>query len=227
MENEVAGGPPSETPSSGSDTLSVVPAKSQTDHMDELKAFNSIVSALHSVSDEARPRLIRSVFTFLGYSDISPTDQARPNAPSSPAQSGGAVPSRTVEGFSADRTLSAKEFLLQKKPVTDIERIACLAYYLTHYRETPHFKTLDLSTLNTEAAQIKFANAAGAVENATAAGLLVAAGKGAKQLSAIGELYVQALPDRDAAKAAVAHVRPRRKNRRASNGSGAQDGADE
>ena len=103
---------------------------------------------------------------------------------------------------------------MEKKPVTDLERITCLAYYLTHYRGTAHFKTLDLSKLNTEAAQIKLANAANAVENASATGLLVPAGGGKKQLSAVGELYVQALPDRQAAKEAIAHARPRRRNRR-------------
>jgi hypothetical protein len=104
--------------------------------------------------------------------------------------------------------------MLEKRPVTDVERIVCLAYYLTHYRETRHFKTLDLSKLNTDAAQIKFSNAAKAVDNAAAAGLLVPAGKGNKQISALGEIYVQSLPDREAAKAAVAHGRPRRKTRK-------------
>ena len=84
--------------------------------------------------------------------------------------------------------------MFEKQPNTDIERVACLAYFLTHYRDTPHFKTLDISKINTEAAQIKFSNAAQAVENATKAGLIVQSLKGQKQLSAIGEQYVQALP---------------------------------
>ena len=78
--------------------------------------------------------------------------------------------------------LSPKEFLLQKQPSTDVERVACLAYYLTTYRSMPHFRTVDISKLNTEAAQIKFANAAYTVTNATNAGFLVPAGKGNKQL---------------------------------------------
>ena len=204
--------------SAQSANLSVVPAKGAFDSTVELKAFNAIVSALQSVPEDVRPRLIRSVFTFLGYSDVVATPHASAEAPV-PAQH---RTSTKPSGFSEDRSLSPKEFLFQKKPVTDIERMACLAYYLAHYRGTAHFKTLDLSTLNTEAAQIKFANAAGAVENATTAGLLVQAGKGAKQLSAAGELYVQNLPDRDAAKAAIAHIRPRRKNRKS-----AEDAEDE
>lgn len=86
---------------------------------------------------------------------------------------------------------------------------------LTHYRDSPHFKTLDISKLNTEAAQPKFSNAAVAVDNAMKTGYLVAATKGNKQLSAPGEQFVLKLPDRDAAKLAMASARPRRKARKA------------
>jgi hypothetical protein len=68
--------------------------------------------------------------------------------------------------------IPAKDFLFQKSPQTDIERVACLGFYLAHYRDTPHFKTIDISRLNTEAAQIKFSNGAFAVADATNAGLL-------------------------------------------------------
>ena len=47
---------------------------------------------------------------------------------------------------------SPKDFLFRKEPNTDVERVACLAYYLTHRRGTNHFKTIDISKLNTEAA---------------------------------------------------------------------------
>jgi hypothetical protein len=110
--------------------------------------------------------------------------------------------------------MSPKEFLLEKQPRTDVERVACLAYYLTHYREMPHFKTLDLSKLNTEAAQPKFSNAANSTNNAVKRGYLVPATKGQRQLSAAGERFVQALPDRDAAKAAMTSARPKRSPRR-------------
>jgi hypothetical protein len=92
--------------------------------------------------------------------------------------------------------------------------VSYLAYYLTHYRETPHFKTLDISKLNTDAAQVKFANAANAVSNAVQAGLIAPAGGGMSQISAAGERYVQELPDRVAAKEAIAGFRQRRKSKR-------------
>jgi hypothetical protein len=95
-----------------------------------------------------------------------------------------------------------------------VERVACLAFYLTHYRDTAEFTTLDISKVNTEAAQRKLANATVAVNNASQYGYLVPASKGTKQISAAGEKYVQALPDYDAAKALLASSRPRWKSRK-------------
>jgi uncharacterized protein (UPF0261 family) len=78
----------------------------------------------------------------------------------------------------------------------------------------PHFKTIDLSTLNTEAAQPKLSNATVAMNNAALAGLLVQAGKGNKQISATGELFVQALPDRNSAKEVLANIRVRKRSKK-------------
>jgi hypothetical protein len=117
----------------------------------------------------------------------------------------------TNTGFSEDRTISPKQFMFQKQPKTDIEKVICLAYYLTHYRDTPHFKTLDISKLNTEAAQIKFSNPAVAVDNATKAHLLVPATKGNKQISSLGEQFVLVLPDRDRAREVLSQHRPRKR----------------
>ena len=113
---------------------------------------------------------------------------------------------------------SPKDFLFQKQPTMDIQRIACLAYYLTHYRNTPHFKTVDISKLNTEAAQRKFANASSSVNNATQASYLAPVSGGLKQLSAEGERFVDALPDQAAAKAAFGNRKARRQRRQGNTG---------
>ena len=190
--------------------------KSSETSFDDLAAFNQVVSAMSSLSSEGRLRLFRTVATYfdlpsVGSSNTHLTSSAVLPAP--PAISA----SQTKPGFfSEDRSISPKQFLFGKRPQTDIERVTCLAFYITHYRDTPHFKTLDLSKLNTEAAQIKFSNPNAAVDNATQAGLLAQSGQGQKQISAIGELYVQALPDRVAAREAAAkarHRKPRAKSR--------------
>jgi hypothetical protein len=172
---------------------------------EEFEALSAVIGALRGLAPDVRQRVLAAVSTFLG---VYPGRE-----PAIPVSSGvdRATPSTHVSSFSEDRAPSPKDFLFGKRPVTDLERVACLAYYLTHYRSTPHFKTLELSKLNTEAAQLKFSNAANAVENATKAGLLVPAARGSKQLSAIGERYVQALPDREAARGVIADSRPRKR----------------
>ncbi|HEY3296220.1 MAG TPA: hypothetical protein VGL38_12385 [bacterium] len=123
-----------------------------------------------------------------------------------------------IDDFSRDRTISAKEFLFQKKPQADVEKIACLAYYLTHYQNLTEFQTRDISLANTEAAQRKLSNPSLSLSNAVAAGYIISPSKNFWRLSAIGEIFVQALPDRDAAKAAVAESKPTRRSRRPKNG---------
>ena len=162
-----------------------------------------VISALRRVSPESRQRLIDTISTFFS-AKLLPA-----SATSSPSGNSSASPSN----FGDTKAMTAKQFILEKEPRTDVERIACLAFYLTNYADTPHFKTLDLSRLNTEAAQPKFSNAAVSVENATKMGYLVPAVKGHKQLSGAGERFVQALPDRDAAKSAMNAVRSRIRRR--------------
>lgn len=179
--------------------------------IDEAVALNSLVSALAPLDQASRIRLLRTVSIFFELSSAeiyaeatAPQRGLIPGAPDMERRTG-ANPS-----FSEDRSMSPKAFLLEKRPQSDVERIACLAYYLTHYRDQPNFKTLDLSKLNTEAAQIKLSNPTRAVDNAAGAHFLIPAGQGRKQLSAIGEVYVQALPDRIAARDAIADLKRKR-----------------
>jgi hypothetical protein len=175
----------------------------------ELEALSTLIRALQGLDSDSRKRVFASVATFFGLGNVGsvPTESTGQSSGIASVQ-----PSRG--GFSEDRAPTPKAFVFAKRPATDVERVATLAYYLTHYRDTPFFKTLDIGKLNTEAAQLKFANASNAVENAVKTGWLVPASKGAKQLSALGEVYVQALPDRDAARSAVAHVRSKKRVKR-------------
>ncbi len=112
-------------------------------------------------------------------------------------------PPGTTAGFPSGTTSTPKQFMAQKKPKTDAERITSLAYFLTHGRKTPQFKTKNLTDLNREAAGLPFSNSAVAVNNAALSGYLAAAGGGAKQITSRGEALVDALPDRDRVKAAM------------------------
>lgn len=178
----------------------------------EQEVWNSIVRALRSLPEQDRERVLESVCSFLGMSSLV-RGTASTTAYSSPTVQGSSLGPDNPSGsslFSERTRLSPKEFMLTKEPQTDVERIACLAYYLTHYRDTQHFKTVDLSELNTEAAQPKFSNASYAVNNASQSGYVVSAPGGQKQLSALGEQFVLALPDREAAKSALERFKRRR-----------------
>jgi hypothetical protein len=179
--------------------------------MDDVEALSTIVGVLKQLDDESQRRVLASVGAFLGIGN-----GGYQFTQSMPAKSDlNFVSPSTEPSFSADRTLSAKEFLRDKQPGTDVERVTCLAYYLTHYRDTPHFKTLDISSLNIEAAQPKFSSASVAVENARAKGFLVPSTKGNKQISAAGERYVELLPDREAARASLVNGKSKRAVRKA------------
>lgn len=184
------------------------------DTQTDLDALTTIIGALKRMSRDEQTRTLEAVSVFLGLGTETHRAPIIPASASPPPRF--ARTSSVTTPFSEDRGASPKDFLRDKKPASDVERVACLGFYLTHHRDTPHFKTVDISALNTEAAQPKFSNASMAVDNATKAGLLVQAVRGAKQLSATGEHYVQLLPDRDAAREMLKSSNVRRKPRRAS-----------
>lgn len=164
----------------------------------EIEALKTAFEALSRLDDEARGRAI----AWLG-------SALEVGGPLTTGQGAGSSSGTTANGDFG----SAKQFLAQKAPRSDIERVTVLAYYLAHARGKAHFKTAELSTLNTEAAGARLSNASYAASNAQKKkGYLVAATGGAKQITARGEAFVEALPDYEAAEAAVAAMpgRPRR-----------------
>lgn len=178
----------------------------------DFTALQKIIEALKPLEEEERIRVIDSALTFLGTSNTS-------SAPEVKSYSGIRLGHPRLESPNTDfsksneRSMSPKEFIIYKEPRTDVERVASLAYYLTHYLDTPHFRTIDISNLNTEAAQRKFSNATISVKNAIKQGYLVPGKKNHRQLSANGEIFVQALPDREKAILAMKNIRSKRKTR--------------
>jgi hypothetical protein len=172
----------------------------------ELEALGAILKALGPLSEEARKFVLRTASDRLGISSVVHTPKERSDSVStsnSTPQTGG------LEGT------SAKDFLRAKRPLTELQRIVCLAFYLTYARGKRHFKTQDLTALNTEAAGGKFSNPSMTVQNATTQSHFLAPGpKGTKQVTALGKEYVEAMPDHDAAKTVVLSHRPRSTRRR-------------
>ena len=182
--------------------------RTQTEESNIFNEVRSIIDGLIKFDADSRMRIYRTVGTFFGLDD---------SASSAPQGAGSRIdPTKSPREphFSPHEVPSPKDFVFQKRPSTQIERVACLAYYLTHHRDTPHFKTTDISKLNTEAAQTKLSNPSYTVNDATRSGLLATAAKGMKQLSAMGEKYVEALPDHAAAKALTSTLKGRRSRRK-------------
>jgi len=178
------------------------------DEKNAAAALHAIIQILDGLAQNDRKRVLATVWSFFR-SDVQSDVGPLPFDTSAGIAIHNSLPGGRPP-FSTHQVLTPKEFLAQKQPQTDVERIACLAFYLTHFRDTPAFKTLDLAKLNTEAAHPKFSNAAYAANNATNSGYLAPASGGHRQISAAGEQFVHILPDRDAARAAMTKVRRRR-----------------
>jgi hypothetical protein len=177
------------------------------DPVGELKAMQAALEALAPLDDDGKARAVTWLASALG-------------VPVGAATGRGGVAGRVQ--FGAGTGISSngsgefgtpREFLAYKAPKTDIERIAVLAHYLTYARGQEHFETKDLSDLNTEAAGPRFSNAAYTASNAMKKnGYLTSAPNGKRQITPRGEALVNALPDREAAKAALESMpgKPRR-----------------
>ena len=165
-------------------------------------AFQHVINVLLPLESDLRERTYATVATFFGY-DAPQVGLASPGT-------GRAAGERSPPDvyIAPHETPSPKDFLLQKQPNTDVERIVCLAYYLTRYRGVLHFTAGDIHELNTEAAQIEFVYAAEAMSRALKNGFLavprrMGMSRGMRLLSEQGERYVDALPDQAAARAVL------------------------
>jgi hypothetical protein len=172
---------------------------------DELQALGTVLAALENLDDKKRSFVIGAVAQRFGIRE------GLGLRPPIPGPSGGGISSPGEQGVQE----TPRAFLKEKRPVTDVQRIVCLAFYLTHGRGIPHFKTRDLTDLNTEAAGDKIGNATQAVKNATNQNHFISpAGKGRKQITPLGEDVVSALPDQEKVKATIAEALAGRRKRR-------------
>ena len=110
-----------------------------------LKLVGPGVSFDRPISEEVANRIINLVMT-------GGTNPAALGA------SGGALPATLTQPqgqFAQPQPLAAgmtiKQFIAQKRPENLYQRVACLAYYLSHVLDTPRFKTKDISKANTDA----------------------------------------------------------------------------
>jgi hypothetical protein len=172
----------------------------------ELDAMQTSLAALKVLDPEERQRAMTWLASALEV-ELQPGDN-EPAVRDSDSH-GASGPASSGSGSGAP---DPKTFLADKAPNTDVERIACLAYYLSKYRGQRAFKTGELTDLNVEAAGRAIGNPSRAADNASrASGFLASAGSGQRQITRVGEEVVEALPDREKAKAIQAKGPKRRR----------------
>lgn len=178
----------------------------------EFDAAKTILHALEPFDEGQRRFVLKTVTDRLGLPPAQGNNPGNGGASATGnASQLGATPAASDASSLSGQT--AKQFLKAKSPKKDVLRIACLAYYLTHGKNQPHFKTEDLTKLNTEAGGTELSNPSLAVSNATKHNKFLApVGKGYKQITTLGEDVVEALPDEEAVKTVLAsHKKPRKK----------------
>jgi hypothetical protein len=103
----------------------------------ELEIVTYVLKAFQEIPQDSRRRVVDTVARFF---DLRTENVARAAMPSrSPDPVSEMAERPTVPTFSEDRSITPKQFMFQKQPRTDVEKAACLAYYLTHYRDAPYF----------------------------------------------------------------------------------------
>src|SRR5688500_7383988 len=131
----------------------------------DIEALNDVLEALHGLtSDDEKRWVLETVANRMGLA--SPIQTSK-----------GQTGNRSSGNTGNTLNLTPKEFMRSKEPKNDVQRVACLAFYLTNARSTPQFRIIDLENLNTEAAGPNM-NMTRASDNATRKNNYLAAGEG-------------------------------------------------
>lgn len=173
----------------------------------DVAALGTVVDALQQLDDQQRLWVLQTAAS--RFSLRTPTSASGGGTPA--VENSTSSPSANTQ-VQSDRDISPKTFLREKNPQSDVQRISCLAYYLTDFRETARFRTKELTELNAEASYPNFSNPTVAVNNARKAKYLTPAGGGYKKLTNVGEDLVNALPDQEKVRSLTTRAN-RRKNR--------------
>ncbi len=175
------------------------------DALSGFRALGKVLTALKDLDAEQQSWVIASAASNLGIS--APVSQGSAN-PGAGIAGGVTKPAVGEPGTQ----VHAKSFMREKKPQSDVQRIACLAYYLTNFKNTTQFKTSEIREMNTYSAGTHLSNPSKSVDNATNQNRYLApAGRGKKQLTSLGESIVEALPNQEAVSAVLATDRPKKK----------------
>lgn len=174
------------------------------EYQSDIEALGKVLEALTKLEATAQQWVLS---TAAGRLNVSAAALSATSAELGVVRGAAVIPPGSVGG------LTPKEFLKQKAPKHDVDRVACLAYYLTHGRQQAAYSSRELSAMNTESAGPKLNMSRAADNAAKQSSYLTSAGKGKKQITTHGEDVVNALPNYEAVKAlsSTAKAKPRRK----------------
>lgn len=110
------------------------------------EAAVAVMNVLQPLSQEERSRVLQSAAALFGVSVFAAAPVQATNSHHNAHDAGGAVHnSASVSGGGSGKRLSIVEFLKEKEPATNSQRIACFAYFRDKTEGSPHFSRADLS----------------------------------------------------------------------------------
>ncbi|MCI0618560.1 hypothetical protein L0244_36745 [bacterium] len=167
----------------------------------KLKAIEVIVTELKKLDEDDRPDVISFALKQVGLT--TPT-----NLNSSQSDSNIAGGSQ-----SAGLDMNMADFVKNKSPKNEYQRVAVIAYYREYKQNKKEFKNAEMSQANTqEARQPKISNITDVVTKARDRYkfLTKGTGKATHQLSTHGADIVNALPDQESVKKLIAGAKSRK-----------------
>lgn len=171
---------------------------------DSTGALVTVIGALEPLNDTDRQWVLQAAASKFSVTVQATGSQGNPGAagaatvnPLAP-MGGGATPADVQAAITRK---DPRAFIRIKKPTTDVQRVACLGYYLVQTTGQHGFASKDVSKTHTDSGGSSI-NMTRALDNATrAAKYLSNRGPREKQLTTLGEDVVNALPDQTAVKA--------------------------
>lgn len=160
-------------------------------------ALVAVVTALEPLGDADRQWVLQSAAS--RWSLILPANTQAGISQQVP-NGGAASGASSGEAQSAIEKKDPRAFIRVKRPATDVQRVACLAYFIVTTSGKPGFSSKDVVTTHTDSGGSKI-NMTRALDNATRRSKYLSnRGPKEKQLTPLGEDIVDALPDQNAVK---------------------------
>ena len=181
---------------------------------DAAEALLVVIKALESLTEAERHWVLQSAATRWSANVSAPV-----------INSGGPAPTSTTTNFFPTADIQAaianqdvRSFIRIKKPATDVQRVACLGYYLSKTTGQPGFSSKAVSQAHIDSGGSTI-NMPRALDNATRQSKYLSnRGPKEKQVTTLGEDVVAALPDQQRVKEVEiegkAKGRPKRKSRK-------------